>query len=131
MCFESVTSIIFCTALSEYGQVLLEESKTVRYLFIFDHLIDFSLMLQNRKVESLVLLESVTNSRWFLRMSIIFFLNKIDVSQSKLAKVCRLALGATFSHLRLCSQKPMEKYFPEYTAVRQTGYQQDCQVRTL
>jgi hypothetical protein len=64
-------------------------------------------------------------------MSIIFFLNKIDVSQSKLAKVCRLALGATFSHLRLCSQKPMEKYFPEYTAVRQTGYQQDCQVRTL
>jgi len=78
-------------ALSEYDQVLLEESKT------------------NRKVESLVLLESVTNSRWFLRMSIIFFLNKIDVSQSKLAK------------------KPMEKYFPEYTAVRQTGYQQDCQ----
>jgi hypothetical protein len=28
--FESVTSIIFCTALSEYDQVLLEESKTVR-----------------------------------------------------------------------------------------------------
>jgi hypothetical protein len=28
-CFESVTSIIFCTALSEYDQVLLEESKTV------------------------------------------------------------------------------------------------------
>jgi hypothetical protein len=26
-CFESVTSIIFCTALSEYDQVLLEESK--------------------------------------------------------------------------------------------------------
>lgn len=24
-CFESVTSIIFCTALSEYDQVLLEE----------------------------------------------------------------------------------------------------------
>jgi|SRR5882762_9779575 len=30
-CFESVTSIIFCTALSEYDQVLLEEAKTVRY----------------------------------------------------------------------------------------------------
>lgn len=28
-CFESVTSIIFCTALSEYDQVLLEESNTV------------------------------------------------------------------------------------------------------
>lgn len=30
-CFESVTSIIFCTALSEYDQVLLEEENQVRY----------------------------------------------------------------------------------------------------
>jgi guanine nucleotide-binding protein G(i) subunit alpha len=29
-CFESVTSIIFCTALSEYDQVLLEEKSQVR-----------------------------------------------------------------------------------------------------
>ena len=29
-CFESVTSIIFCTALSEYDQVLLEEKNQVR-----------------------------------------------------------------------------------------------------
>ena len=29
-CFESVTSIIFCTALSEYDQVLLEERNQVR-----------------------------------------------------------------------------------------------------
>lgn len=79
-CFESVTSIIFCTALSEYDQVLLEESKT------------------NRMAESLVLFESVINSRWFLRTSIILFLNKIDVFKSKLPKV------------------PLEKYFPEYTA---------------
>ncbi|KAG6840731.1 guanine nucleotide-binding protein subunit alpha [Blastosporella zonata] len=78
-CFESVTSIIFCTALSEYDQVLLEE-KT-----------------QNRMTESLVLFESVINSRWFLRTSIILFLNKIDVFKSKLPKV------------------PLEKYFPEYT----------------
>jgi guanine nucleotide-binding protein subunit alpha len=28
-CFESVTSIIFCVALSEYDQVLLEESNQV------------------------------------------------------------------------------------------------------
>ncbi|KAF7972378.1 hypothetical protein HWV62_1090 [Athelia sp. TMB] len=79
-CFESVTSIIFCTALSEYDQVLLEEQKT------------------NRMAESLVLFESVINSRWFLRTSIILFLNKIDVFKAKLPKV------------------PLEKYFPEYTA---------------
>ncbi|KAF8181243.1 heterotrimeric G protein alpha subunit C [Mycena galopus ATCC 62051] len=78
-CFESVTSIIFCTALSEYDQVLLEETK------------------QNRMRESLTLFESVINSRWFLRTSIILFLNKIDVFRGKLAKV------------------PLERYFPEYT----------------
>ncbi|KAF9047892.1 heterotrimeric G-protein alpha subunit, GPA3-like protein [Panaeolus papilionaceus] len=78
-CFESVTSIIFCTALSEYDQVLLEEKS------------------QNRMIESLVLFESVINSRWFLRTSIILFLNKIDVFKSKLPKV------------------PLERHFPEYT----------------
>lgn len=77
--FEAVTSIIFCVALSEYDQVLLEESG------------------QNRMQESLVLFESVINSRWFLRTSVILFLNKIDVFKMKLAKT------------------PLEKYFPEYT----------------
>ncbi|KZT27185.1 guanine nucleotide binding protein, alpha subunit [Neolentinus lepideus HHB14362 ss-1] len=78
-CFESVTSIIFCTALSEYDQVLLEERN------------------QNRMVESLELFDSVINSRWFLRTSIILFLNKVDVFKAKVPKV------------------PLEKYFPEYT----------------
>lgn len=44
-CFENVTSIIFCVALSEYDQVLLEASDqvcdyTVAYLYIhlpFNH----------------------------------------------------------------------------------------------
>lgn len=78
-CFEHVTSIIFCTALSEYNQVLLED-KT-----------------QNRMTQSLALFESVANSRWFLRTSIILFLTKIDVFKNKLKKV------------------PLERYFPEYT----------------
>lgn len=77
--FEAVTSIIFCVALSEYDQVLLEESG------------------QNRMAESLVLFESVINSRWFLRTSIILFLNKIDLFKTKLPKVA------------------LENYFPEYT----------------
>ncbi|KAI9498876.1 guanine nucleotide binding protein, alpha subunit [Zychaea mexicana] len=78
-CFESVTSIIFCVALSEYDQVLQEESK------------------QNRMMESLVLFESVVNSRWFLRTSVILFLNKIDLFVSKINRV------------------PLERYFPDYT----------------
>lgn len=52
---------------------------------------------QNRMQESLVLFESVINSRWFLRTSVILFLNKIDVFKAKLPKV------------------PLEKFFPEYT----------------
>ena len=34
-CFENVTSIIFCVALSEYDQVLLEESSQVRLPKVF------------------------------------------------------------------------------------------------
>jgi guanine nucleotide-binding protein subunit alpha len=77
-CFEAVTSIIFCVALSEYDQVLLEESG------------------QNRMTESLVLFDSVINSRWFVRTSIILFLNKIDIFKAKLPKV------------------PLGDWFPDY-----------------
>lgn len=45
------------------------------------------LITQNRMAESLVLFDSVINSRWFLRTSIILVLNKIDVFKNKLPKV--------------------------------------------
>ncbi|KAI8872284.1 G protein alpha subunit [Ramicandelaber brevisporus] len=77
-CFEGVTSVIFCTALSEYDQTLLEEGT------------------QNRFVESLLLFDSIINSRWFLRTSVILFLNKIDIFKEKIVRI------------------PMSKYFPEY-----------------
>ncbi|KAI9477885.1 MAG: guanine nucleotide-binding protein alpha-3 subunit [Benjaminiella poitrasii] len=77
-CFESVKSIIFCISLSEYDQVLLEESR------------------QNRMMESLVLFESVVNSRWFSRTTIILFLNKIDIFGQKVKRI------------------PLEKFFPDY-----------------
>ncbi|KAK6455147.1 guanine nucleotide binding protein, alpha subunit [Scheffersomyces xylosifermentans] len=78
-CFDNVTLIIFCVALSEYDQVLLEENS------------------QNRLEESLALFDSVVNSRWFARTSIVLFLNKIDVFADKLA------------------YSPLEKQFPDYT----------------
>ncbi|KAK6002261.1 hypothetical protein QM012_001899 [Aureobasidium pullulans] len=78
-CFENVTSIIFCVALSEYDQVLLEASD------------------QNRMMESLVLFDSVVNSRWFMRTSIILFLNKVDLFRQKLGK------------------SPLSNYFPDYS----------------
>jgi guanine nucleotide-binding protein G(i) subunit alpha len=90
-CFESVTSIIFCTALSEYDQVLLEERNQVRICLILWFPSNATLS-QNRMVESLILFESVINSRWFLRTSIILFLNKIDVFKTKLPKACTFPL---------------------------------------
>ncbi|KAJ2496282.1 Guanine nucleotide-binding protein alpha-2 subunit [Coemansia sp. RSA 1972] len=78
-CFEGVTSIIFCAALSEYDQVLLEDSS------------------HNRMDESLVLFDSIVNSRWFLRTSIILFLNKKDIFEKKVKVV------------------PISNYYPEYT----------------
>ncbi|KAI9314497.1 G protein alpha subunit [Dichotomocladium elegans] len=74
-CFDSVASIIFCVALSEYDQVLLEESR------------------QNRMLESLSLFESIINSRWFAHTSIMLFLNKVDLFKTK---VMRLPLEKYF-----------------------------------
>ncbi|KAI8335452.1 heterotrimeric G-protein alpha subunit, GPA3-like protein [Chlamydoabsidia padenii] len=68
-CFESVMSIIFCVALSEYDQVLLEDTT------------------ENRLVESIRLFESIVNSRWFLNTSIMLFLNKVDLFKVKVEHV--------------------------------------------
>ncbi|KAJ6471430.1 G-protein alpha subunit [Mycena sanguinolenta] len=65
---ERATSIIFCTALSDYDQVLTEERG------------------QNRMRESLALFSSIINSRWFLCTSIILFLTEIDDFKAKISK---------------------------------------------
>lgn len=64
--------------------------------------------------ESLILFESVINSRWFLRTSIILFLNKIDVFKTKLPKV-RPFLKTYFPEFSHRHQVPLERYFPEYS----------------
>ena len=53
--------------------------------------------LQNRMMESLVLFDSVVNSRWFMRTSIVLFLNKVDLFRQKLKK------------------SPLGDYFPDYS----------------
>jgi len=78
-CFENVTAIVFLVAISEYDQVLVED-ETI-----------------NRMQESLTLFDSICNSRWFVKTSMILFLNKIDLFKTKLLK------------------SPMGKYFPDYT----------------
>ncbi|ORZ10398.1 guanine nucleotide-binding protein subunit alpha [Absidia repens] len=67
-CFENVTAMIFLVAISEYDQVLIED-ETV-----------------NRMQEALTLFDSICNSRWFVKTSVILFLNKIDIFKDKLLK---------------------------------------------
>ncbi|KAK9703322.1 guanine nucleotide-binding protein subunit alpha [Basidiobolus ranarum] len=77
-CFENVTAIVFMVAISEYDQTLAEDESV------------------NRMQESLTLFDSICNSRWFVKTSIILFLNKIDLFREKLPL------------------SPINKIFPDY-----------------
>lgn len=77
-CFENVTTILFLVAISEYDQLLFEDESV------------------NRMQEALTLFDSICNSRWFTKTSIILFLNKIDRFKEKLPV------------------SPMQNYFPDY-----------------
>lgn len=68
-CFDSVTAVIFCVALSEYDQTLREDDT------------------QNRMKESLLLFEEVCNSHWFRNTTFILFLNKTDLFKEKIQRV--------------------------------------------
>jgi GTPase SAR1 family protein len=68
-CFEGVTAVLFVAAISEYDQVLFEDST------------------QNRMVEALDLFEEMCNAKWFERSSMILFLNKRDLFGEKIKKV--------------------------------------------
>ena len=67
-CFEDVTAIIFCVALSAYDLLLAEDEET------------------NRMQESLRLFGRICNNPWFRRTNMILFLNKTDLFRSKIEK---------------------------------------------
>ena len=67
-CFEGVTSVIFVIGLTEYNQTLAEDANV------------------NRLQESIQLFDSIVNSRWFIRSSIIFFMNKTDLFRDRLKR---------------------------------------------
>lgn len=77
-CFENVTALVFLVSLSEYDQMLYEDESV------------------NRMQEALTLFDSICNSRWFVKTSIILFLNKIDLFAEKLPN------------------SPLGDYFPDY-----------------
>ncbi|KAJ7238203.1 G protein alpha-subunit [Mycena rebaudengoi] len=77
-CFENVKAILFCASLSGYDQMLYEDESV------------------NHLQEALTKFDSICNSRWFVKTSIILFLN-IDTFAEKLER------------------SPLADYFPDYT----------------
>jgi len=68
-CFQDVTSVIFCVAISEYDLKLYEDDQT------------------NRMHESLKLFKEICNSVWFTDTAVILFLNKRDLFEDKIKLV--------------------------------------------
>jgi len=68
-CFQDVTCVIFCVALSEYDLKLYEDDQTMRM-----H-------------ESLKLFKEICNSKWFVDTAMILFLNKRDIFAEKIKKI--------------------------------------------
>ncbi|KAG9485427.1 hypothetical protein GDO78_008476 [Eleutherodactylus coqui] len=66
-CFQDVTAIIFCVALSDYDLLLAEDEE------------------MNRMHESMKLFDSICNNKWFIKTSIILFLNKKDLFEEKIS----------------------------------------------
>jgi len=67
-CFNDVTAVIFCVAMSEYNLKLYEDDTT------------------NRMHESLKLFHEICNNKWFINTAMILFLNKRDLFEEKIKK---------------------------------------------
>jgi len=68
-CFEDVTAVIFCVAMSEYDKMLYEDAT------------------KNRMHEACELFEQTMNSKWFAGSGLILFLNKSDLFKEKIKTV--------------------------------------------
>jgi guanine nucleotide-binding protein G(i) subunit alpha len=76
--FENVPVILFVVDMDEYDNVFFEQSDN------------------NSVSESMVLFDSMVNSRWFMRPSVFLLLNNLDTFKRKLRRV------------------PLENYFSDY-----------------
>ncbi|AQZ16447.1 GPA1 (YHR005C) [Zygosaccharomyces parabailii] len=77
-CFEGITAVLFVLAMSEYDQMLFEDERV------------------NRMQESIMLFDTLLNSKWFRNTPFILFLNKMDIFEEKVKRM------------------PIRKFFPNY-----------------
>lgn len=84
-CFDNVTSILFMASTSEFDQVILEDRTT------------------NRLLESRNIFDTIVNHMIFSNISVILFLNKLDLLKKKIQKA------------------NISKYFPEFKDLKQVS----------
>ncbi|XP_015259786.1 PREDICTED: guanine nucleotide-binding protein G(i) subunit alpha-1-like [Cyprinodon variegatus] len=116
-CFEGVTAIIFCVAMSDYDLMLAEDEE------------------MNRMHESMKLFDSICNNKWFTETSIILFLNKKDLFEDKISKspltICfpdyegqnTYEDGATYIQLRfedLNKRRDVKEVYTHFTCATDT-----------
>lgn len=81
--FDSVTALVFLIAISEC-KLMRTSMPDISELTTEDDQRLYEDETVNRMQEAMTLFESVANSRWFTKTSIILFLNKIDLFRAKL-----------------------------------------------
>lgn len=92
-CFENVNCLLFLVAISGYDQCLVEDKDG------------------NQMNEALMLWESIANSHWFTKSSLILFLNKMDLFREKLPHSPITAHGFTDYIGPSDDPKQVSKYF--------------------
>jgi len=117
-CFQDVTAVLFFVALSEYDLKLYEDEET------------------NRMHESLKLFDEICNSKWFVNIPIILFLNKMDLFQEKIKKIniteafpdytgsqdCDAASNYIQNQFVALNENPEKGVYPHFTCATNT----DC-----
>ncbi|CAO1630619.1 unnamed protein product [Sympodiomycopsis kandeliae] len=93
-CFENVTAVLFIVALSGYDACLVEDKES------------------NQMQEALMLFENICNSKWFVRTSMILFLNKVDIFKSMIESTGSPQLDGAPDSKR--ASEPITKFFPDY-----------------
>jgi GTPase SAR1 family protein len=91
-CFEGVTAIIFVASLADFDLKLYEDESVNRmvinvimyYVFLLNL---FPSSYFNCQVESINLFEEICNNKYFVKSSIILFLNKVDLFEEKLKRI--------------------------------------------
>eukprot|EP01102_Stenamoeba_stenopodia_P013014 TRINITY_DN415_c0_g6_i1.p1 TRINITY_DN415_c0_g6~~TRINITY_DN415_c0_g6_i1.p1 ORF type:complete len:351 (+),score=84.43 TRINITY_DN415_c0_g6_i1:293-1345(+) len=116
-CFQDVTAVIFCVALSEYDLKLYEDDTT------------------NRMHESVKLFREICNNKWFVDTAMILFLNKKDIFEEKIKKVdlkvcfpeytggCNFENATTYirNQFVVQNQNPSKSVYPHITCATDTS----------